>query len=681
MRFKYDRNEKWQETQVTLCDYNRKPIGYLKVYNFQCDLRWNKVSEGSFNFSRYYIDYINGTRHVNPYYEKLVSRRYVHIKHMGYFRIINTKMHQEDNYQEYKTVTIKSIENDLNEKFLEDFIINMGTTGSINDVKFCNKKDPGRSLLHLIIARFPEWSIGEVSESLVNLGLSYDMNRMAIYTFLMTEVADSAKCIFDFDTENLVINAYTADEIGDDTNIYISKEDIAKTIELDYSERNIVTKLTCVGGEEMNFRDINIGRNAIINLDYFMTEDNVGIELANKWSNYKALWNTNAALYKEHYDKLNVIYSMIDGYNSATISADIDSVVSGAEGGKFQLLANLGIVGMYYLQEQYASYKNLKKQAINNGWANTGHEHYNDYVKYAARFDDAEAAIEIMTAKIYALNSVLSEKYFTGSTASEAEVYENYNLENLPDEYNPNSNPYLLNYNLSIIGLKWLKERLEFYQDPRLELEPNLDRNKIIYNIERAILIAKNEIDGLIEKEELKPTDHVKTTAYHLVKMDMIAEESSWKSNFTEDEIVILNSLISEDGLADDSYVVTDVMTKEETTAMKTDFKTRCENELAVLSAPQIVFTVDMGNIYRIDEFVPIRSSFVLGNYVNVKIRSGYILKARIHEVHIDIDNPENFSVTFGNMVKLMNVSDINGQMIYGLLAKIRRISNKTNKI
>ena len=143
--------------------------------------------------------------------------------------------------QNIKECTALSEEVLLGQKYLENFSINIGTVESIDNVRFYHQTDPRKSLLHLILDKCPDWEIGHIDSSLIELERCFEINRQDIYSTLMNDVAAAFQCIFLFDTIHHRINIYAEDIIGNDTNIFVSYENLLKSTDVSYSIENIKT--------------------------------------------------------------------------------------------------------------------------------------------------------------------------------------------------------------------------------------------------------------------------------------------------------------------------------------------------------------------------------------------------------------------------------------------------------
>lgn len=164
------------------------------------------------------------------------------------------------------------------------------------NVRFYYPTKPELSLLHLIFEKIPEWKIGNVDVKLWREERKFDEDRIAVYDFLMNEVSDTFRCVVEWDTINNKVNFYeeAEDGINDDntiqtrwdTDVYISRENLASEIKIQYSTDNIKTKLKVSGADDLDVREVNLGKNYIINLDYYHTYEWMEPDLYDVYTDY-----------------------------------------------------------------------------------------------------------------------------------------------------------------------------------------------------------------------------------------------------------------------------------------------------------------------------------------------------------------------------------------------------------
>jgi hypothetical protein len=168
---------------------------------------------------------------------------------------------------------------------------------SYPNVQFYNEDNETLSLLHNVFQKIPDWKINYVDPKLKLKERSFNEDRIAVYDFLMNNVQEAFDCVVEWDTEKNEVNFYEEAEAGineDDTiqtrfetDVYISRENLANEIKINSSTDDIKTKLKITAGtEDLDVRDINLGSDYIMNLDYYHNLDWMNQELFEAYQNY-----------------------------------------------------------------------------------------------------------------------------------------------------------------------------------------------------------------------------------------------------------------------------------------------------------------------------------------------------------------------------------------------------------
>ena len=187
------------------------------------------------------------------------------------------------------------------------------------NVRFYYPTKPELSLLHLIFAEIPEWKIGHVDTSLWYKERKFSEDRIAVYDFLMNDMSETFKCVIEWDTIKNEVNFYeeAEDGINDDntiqtrwdTDIFISRENLANEIHISYSTDDIKTKLKVSGSDDLDIREINLGKNYIINLDFYHTIDWMEQDLFEAYDDYLQTVTLYSPLYTEMMQKWVAAYN------------------------------------------------------------------------------------------------------------------------------------------------------------------------------------------------------------------------------------------------------------------------------------------------------------------------------------------------------------------------------------
>lgn len=164
------------------------------------------------------------------------------------------------------------------------------------NVRFYWPTRPELSFLHLVFGKIPEWKIGNVDVALWRKERKFDEDRVAVYDFLMNTVQDTFKCVIEWDTITNEVNFYEEadDGITDDdtvqtrweTDVFVSRDNLTNEININYSTDDIKTKLKISGADGLDVREVNLGRNYIMNLGYYHNHDWMGQELCERYDDY-----------------------------------------------------------------------------------------------------------------------------------------------------------------------------------------------------------------------------------------------------------------------------------------------------------------------------------------------------------------------------------------------------------
>lgn len=483
----------------------------------------------------------------NQAYDFVVEGQFIEVEDIGRFIISNVNIESQSEDFECKSCEAISIETMLGQKYLELFTINMGTVESIDGVKFYNLADPGKSLLHLVLEKFPDWTIGHVDTSLMTVERCFEVTRQDVYSFLTQDVATAFQCIFLFDTIHQRINIYEEDTVGDDTDIFVTYDNLLKNTNISSSIDDIKTCLTVKGADELNLREVNMGYDKSYNLNYFHSPEFMSVGLYEAYSKWTKKWNDNITYYSSLLSQYQNFYNQINHLTNEKMSSDPNST-------------NWVEYGLVPLKEKLASYEQQQAVMIKAGQGNKDHRDYNAM--------------------------------------------------------------YLPVYNT-------------------------------INSIKSQISIVESQLSTLRNHQSSIGTEMAK-----------IINSISMNNNFTPEQLQELSKFVREDELSSSNFVVTDTMTDSERMDMLKEMLEFGQKELRKASQPQLQFTAEMLNLFEIKEFDNCCVDFEPGNYINIIIRDDYIVKARLLTIDMDFYNPNNFSVTFGNMNK------VKGKNIYTDITK-----------
>lgn len=204
---------------------------------------------------------------------------------------------------------------------------------SYPNIRFYWPSKPDLSLLHIIFSHIPEWKIGHVDRELWYQERTFSEERVSVYDFLYNTAAETFKYVMEWDSINGEVNFYMTEEDGVtsennvqtlwETDVYISQENLAESIDISYSTDDIRTKLKVSGGDDIDIRDVNLGQNYITNLSFYNDPMWLGNDLYIKYNQYinevngytdtyTQLMSAWAAAYNEYNELMNHVPVNVD---------------------------------------------------------------------------------------------------------------------------------------------------------------------------------------------------------------------------------------------------------------------------------------------------------------------------------------------------------------------------------
>ena len=607
-----------------ICRADKKIICSLTgVTKFDVALKLTDISEIDFTVSKYITNSSTFEQELNPAYKYLNSFYGILIPELGqygYFRINEEPTIKAENTRyEMKSFTAYSGESVMQYEHITGFFVNQGTTQSLEmftenltptglpekKIQLYNPDDSKLSLLDLVLSDdYYGWTIGHVDRSIQTLMRAFSIsNSQNVYSFLTKDVAQAFRCIFDFDTIHNVINVYSIDDYGKNTNIYLSFERFVQEIKVKQSNDEIYTVFNVRGDNDLDISYVNFGSNKITNVDYplYMMD--------------KEIYNTYK-LYESYRDSLRQSYKdlMIDySHQQQLLSALMDR---------------------------------QPQDSINNNWSSTVYYSLDDLQTDLAMF---KAAVELIE-QIYTDESGVID-YEELNKSADAALYYSYKSVNIPDIENE------IKYRSGEIGKREDKVNSdivwEMYglndlilkRETYLELINTLaesgytepwDNTKTIsretwnahYQEWQDYQVYVEELDELIDKKTEQVNDIKERIDDDLSQLKDIAEKSSLEyyyntfgENFSEDAVnypQIIKSLYKESDYVDSNYLITSTDDTLAIIAESEELYQAAKKRLDIESRPQLVWSVDTDNLYATKDFESLRNHLQLGDFINL---------------------------------------------------------------
>lgn len=383
-------------------------LGAVSIYDdLSLTFNLNAYQTASFKI---YRD-INGKKY--EHYDDFQEDRLIMIQGIGWYKI-----HVETNIEDTgisKSITANSLECTLCNKRLIDFECNSGEILYDDYVKtiFYDPINPKGSLLNRVLNVAPSWSVGHVDASLANKQRSFDEDDIDVYSFLTGDVSEAFNCLFVFDTFNMTVNAYDLDNYGDDTNIYVSMDNLAQSMTETIDENSIITCYRVNGGDGIYINEVNPNStNKIYNFEYYLPEMEESIQ--NKVKAYNEKYQSLKPQYEEIMKRLG---------NQIGVIQDLETRLPDSLDSK-----DWTKYGLEFLDSKVKSFKNIDEVYCAQGMNKPDSFNYNLYqqnledlnnvtAEYNKRKSEVDSATDVYNSIIAERNAIQSQldmdKWFT----------------------------------------------------------------------------------------------------------------------------------------------------------------------------------------------------------------------------------------------------------------------------
>lgn len=359
-------------------------VNGIPNYDLHGELYFNEVSEITFTSPMFYTDKM-GDYVKSAVYDKLDLYRKVKLSGFGTFEIVECN-EVTDGVSWVKNITTKSAENEFTRKKVT-FEINQGTETSLDGVKLFDDNDTEHSLMHIVMKKLPHWGYGHIDPTIRTRERSFDVEDRDVYSFLQEDAAKAFGVFFTFDTDRELINIYAAEDVGEDTDVYITAENLAETIDATANTDDIVTKVRVQGDDtDVTVREYNLGQEYIVDISYFLDNEYMPQELVDKYKAWQELFESKRSTYEQLLTDYNEAQEeWLNIYNKQPESTDSKN------------WSEYGMAGLLSLKAQY---ENSLSVEIDAGHGSSDSIYHDRYLEYYNALNAIKAEIEIRQAEL-----------------------------------------------------------------------------------------------------------------------------------------------------------------------------------------------------------------------------------------------------------------------------------------
>lgn len=706
---------KMSSPELLLMTKNFNKIGTIKYFtNWKVSILGNSIDEISFDVAKY----VDGN--ICPVWDDITNLKIIEVMGVARFEI---DVNYVDNTKTVKSVHGYSLENELSQLYLYDFHVNdddaktmkitqynsddFDEDGNFIPTTFCNKDDTKHSLLHRILKeKAPHWSVGHVTpyisldddytvESSKTFQRTYTADGTSVYDFLTQDIAKESNVIFVFDTFNRIINCYSLSngidengnlvnlEIGEDTNVYLDKNNLVKEINENSQKDNIKNCMRVLGGDDTinaYVRALNVsGSNYIYNFDKFQLDD-MPSELVEKLRSYQADIEARSPQYANILSELFRAYEKLSDLNDTMMPGNIAQ-------------SSENWINKTAKQE----YNDIKEKLISDKIGVFSMNSYDDNLFIG------------ITNNVEAMAQICSDSRFTVSVIKDTTSYDsktqtwkgNILVTKVTDEtdYYPRTDEQKkATFSVAVeddsTNLLYTKQKIEkklasasmldvdfsLVDKTDVELEEYFNQYALSrlksfsdgYNSAISILQEANCVSTATASNAVydryykiwqivnKVYDKRKTQVEdqeNLIKSIQARQKEIQKGldlySYLGDKLYAILCMYRREDTYENSNYIADSLSDAEAFQRAQELLSVAKKELSKACVDQKTITVSLSNIFALKEFKTLWDKFQIFNYIRVRTEDK-LLKLKLIGVDINGDTTDDISVTFAD--KIVNI-------------------------
>lgn len=572
--------------------------------------------------------------------------------------------------------------------------------------KFYNPDNEDGSLLHRVLSVAPHYSIKHVDKSLWNIQRTFSIDGTSIYDFLVGDCAEEIGCLFKFNSLDRSISVYDLMTVcndcghrgefldhcpecdsedlyyyGEDTTIFVNAGNLTDAVDFNTDADAIKNCMLLKTGDEiMDAAVIACNPNASQYIYYFSDEqkNDMPDNLKNKLNDYDELVNS----YSEEYQELSKdLYKCIDDvlyYKSAMMpNVEIPEVNAKTEVAKLTA-ENLSPIGMPSVTSYTSTatvnsaLKNFAKVFVKSGFVKieiqSGNFTYtgmdkdmHGYGTWVGKFKVTNYSDEEDVAYSKELTIKVTDDYET--------FLEQKILKNIVNNADEDSVFDVLN----IADLDKFKQALTLYSYNRLESFSDAIQGVINVLIEEnqgqsdATYYGQLYTPYYNKLQACQAEMNVRASSIEYLEnrqIEIIERQSEIKNALNlqaflgEDLYKLFCSYRREDTYQNDNFI-SDGLSNEEIFEKANEFIELAKNEIVKSGEYQHSITSNLYNLLIMEEFLPIKDSFELGNWIRIGIDND-VYRLRLIAYEINGKSLSNINTEFSQLTKTSNgVNDV----------------------
>lgn len=650
------------------------PITDLKIYEAA-----NSYDEITFSFNRVN----NGVEF--EYWDKLKSLKVVKVKNADEEKYFEIAVDVSDEESTIKNVTGISMEGELAQISIGTLSIN-GETDRDNDSNWENNtyistvihkaSDTDHSLLHRILSYAPHWKIGHVDSHVTDPNTNqlvetssvvrtFEFSNTNVYDALQ-EVAKELDVVFIFDSKTRSVNMYDLNTVGEDTTVFVNKENLANSFTCSSNKDSIKNCFKVTGGDDLinsYVRSVNPNGSEYI---YYISKDqreDMSDELVAKLDAYDALYESQKTGYENACAEMFAAIDNIQKYTKTLAPQRTDAITTALD--EYNKLKN--ITSVYVQSKKNLLQKGVEKAILTLAQITVDYR-YTITIQDEDTYDEVNS---IWTGKFKVVNESNDEDVVVGTDDVTISILEDEktSLQNQIDKL-------IGDGDFEDAAVDELKEKY-IDKDPK-DYDYCQERLQEMWKVyaecanvllEKGYAVKKddNKFYSLYseyhQKEQILSTAYLNMTNY-IESLEKIKEEKTKQVNAYHDELDFVKFLGDklykefccyrrEDVYENSNYISDGLSDKEAIEKAKTLIEVATK-ELYKASLFQYTYTANLNNLFNNSVFKPFWEHFALFNWIRAEVDER-VISLRLIGITYDYANPDKIEVEFSEQVRNAN--------------------------
>lgn len=650
------------------------PITDLKIYEAA-----NSYDEITFSFNR-----VNNSVEFECW-DKLKSLKVVKVKNANEEKYFEIAVDVSDEESTVKNITGISMEGELAQISIGTLSVN-GKTDRDNDSNWENNtyistvvykaSDTKHSLLHRILSYAPHWKIGHIDSHITDSNTNqlvetstvvrtFEFSNTNVYDALQ-EVAKELDVVFTFDSKTRSVNMYDLNTAGEDTTVFVNKENLANSFTCSSNKDSIKNCFKVTGGDDLinsYVRSVNPNGSEYI---YYISKDqreDMSDELVAKLDAYDNLYESKKTGYENACAEMFAAIDDVQKYTNTLAPQRTDVATTAID--EYNKLKNIASV---YVQSK----KNLLQKGVEKAILTLAQITV-DY-RYTVTIQDEDTYDEVnsvWTGKFKVVNESNSEDVVVGTDDVTISILEDEktSLQNQIDKLIGDGN--FKDATVDELKEKYIdKDPKDYdYCQERLQEMWKVYAECANVLLEKGYAVKKddNKFYSLYseyhQKEQILSTAYLNMTNY-IESLEKIKEEKAKQVNAYHDELDFVKFLGDklykefccyrrEDVYENSNYISDGLSDKEAIEKAKTLIEVATK-ELYKASLFQYTYTANLNNLFNNSIFKPFWEHFALFNWIRAEVDER-VISLRLIGITYDYANPDKIEVEFSEQVRNAN--------------------------